>query len=85
LQNVPTNFLMSVNPGINFGTEFFDFGVAVNNLALYNFSNSELAQDNPNQSIQLHTMYTGYMSNRGFLNDAKFNALLRAEFLRMRP
>ena len=27
LQNIPSNFLFTVNPGINYGTEFFDFGI----------------------------------------------------------
>ncbi len=80
LQNVPQNFLLTVNPGINFGTEFFDFGVAVNNLALYNFESSELLQDNPEQGIQAHVMYTGYMQSRGFFDNSKFSGLLRSEF-----
>ena len=80
LQNVPENLLVTLNPGINYGTEFFDFGVSVNNLALYNFESSELIQDNPQQSIQAHLMYTGYMDSRGFFNDSKFTGLIRSEF-----
>lgn len=80
LQNVPSNFLLSVNPGINFGTEFLDFGVSVNNLALYNFESSEMIQDNPEQGIQVHAMYTGYMDSSGFFDESKFSGLIRSEF-----
>lgn len=80
LKNVPSNFLLSVNPGINFGTEFLDFGVSVNNLALYNFESSEMIQDNPEQGIQVHAMYTGYMDSSGFFDESKFSGLIRSEF-----
>ena len=30
LNNIPSNFLLSVSPGINYGTAFLDFGLAVN-------------------------------------------------------
>jgi type IX secretion system PorP/SprF family membrane protein len=81
LQNVPENFLLTVNPGINYGTGFFDFGVSINNLALYNFQSSMLIEDNPQQGIQGHVMYTGYlMSSRGFFDESKFTGLLRSEF-----
>jgi type IX secretion system PorP/SprF family membrane protein len=80
LQNVPENFLLTINPGINYGTEFLDFGLSVSNLALYNFNTSELIQDNPEQSIQVHVMYTGYMASRGFFDEGKFSGLIRSEF-----
>jgi type IX secretion system PorP/SprF family membrane protein len=81
LQNVPENFLLTVNPGVNYGMGFLDFGVSINNLALYNFESSMLIEDNPQQSIQAHVMYTGYMmSNRGFFEESKFTGLLRSEF-----
>ncbi len=80
LQNVPENFLLTINPGINYGTEFLDFGLSVNNLALYNFESSELIQDNPEQSLQAHAMYTGYMDSKGFFDESKFTGLLRSEF-----
>ena len=38
LDNVPSNFLLTANPGINFGTAFLDFGVSVNNFFLYNLN-----------------------------------------------
>ncbi|WP_418639512.1 PorP/SprF family type IX secretion system membrane protein [Winogradskyella sp.] len=80
LQNVPENFLLTINPGINYGTEFLDFGLSINNLALYNFESSELIEDNPQQGIQAHIMYTGYMDSRGFFDKSKFSGLLRSEF-----
>ena len=80
LQNVPENFLLTINPGINYGTVFLDFGVSINNLALYNFQSSNLIEDNPEQGIQAHIMYTGYMNNRGFFEETKFSGLLRSEF-----
>ncbi|MDG5491574.1 PorP/SprF family type IX secretion system membrane protein [Psychroserpens sp. SPM9] len=80
LQNVPENFLLHVSPGINYGTAFVDFGVSINNLALYNFESSMLIEDNPEQSIQAHVMYTGYMNSRGFFDESKFSGLLKSEF-----
>ena len=79
LQDVPSNFLVSLNPGINYGTVFLDIGVSINNLVLYNVGNSTLIQDNPNKGIQGHLMYTGYLSSRGFFDDSKFSGLVRAE------
>ncbi|MFT4611687.1 MAG: type IX secretion system PorP/SprF family membrane protein [Glaciecola sp.] len=81
LQNVPENFLLTANPGINYGMGFLDFGVSINNLALYNFESSMLIEDNPQQSLQAHIMYTGYMMfNRGFFEETKFTGLLKTEF-----
>jgi type IX secretion system PorP/SprF family membrane protein len=80
LQNVASNFLLTVNPGINYGTEFLDFGLSVNNLVLYNFESSSLIDDNPKQGIQAHVMHSGYFNSRGFFNDTKFTAMLRSEF-----
>jgi len=80
IQNAPENFLLTINPGINYGTAFLDFGVSINNLALYNFESSALIEDNPEQGIQAHIMYTGYMNSRGFFDESKFSGLLRSEF-----
>ena len=80
LQNVPSNFLLTVNPGINYGTEFLDFGVSINNLVLYNFESSTLIEDDPKQSIQAHIMHTGYFDGRGFFTDTKVSAILKSEF-----
>ena len=80
LDDIPSNFLLTVNPGINYGTAFLDFGVSINNLALYNFNTSELIQDNPQQSVQAHMMYTGYIDNYGFFDESRFTGLIRSEF-----
>jgi type IX secretion system PorP/SprF family membrane protein len=80
LENFPSNTLLTINPGINYGTAFFDFGVSVNNLVTYNFKTSELLEDNPEQSVQAHIMYTGYMNTRGFFDESKFSTLVRSEF-----
>ena len=80
LQNVPENFLLTVSPGINYGLVFLDFGVSINNLVTYNSKSSELLKDNPEQSIQAHVMYTGYMNSRGFFDESKFSGLIKSEF-----
>ena len=80
IQNAPNNFMLTINPGINYGTVFFDFGISATNLALYNFESSTLETDIPNQGIQGHMMYTGYISSRGFFDDSKFTGLIRSEF-----
>ena len=80
IQNVPNNFLLTINPGINYGLAFFDFGLSVNNLVVYNFKSSALIEDNPEHGIQAHIMYTGYMNSRGFFDESKFSSLIRSEF-----
>lgn len=80
LNNIPSNFAFTVNPGINYGTGFLDFGVAINNLVAYNLSASEIIEENPEQAFQAHVMYTGYMNSRGFFDESKFSTLIRSEF-----
>lgn len=80
LNNIPSNFLLTINPGINYGMAFLDIGVAINNLAVYNFNTSELIQNNPEQSIQAHLMYTGYLDSYGFFAESRFTGLIRSEF-----
>lgn len=80
LQNVPSNFLITINPGINYGTGFLDFGLSINNLVAYNLTNSKIIEDNPEQAFQAHAMYTGYMNTRGFFDESRFSALIRSEF-----
>ncbi|MFK7781351.1 PorP/SprF family type IX secretion system membrane protein [Psychroserpens sp.] len=82
LDNIPSNSVITVNPGINYGTAFFDFGVSINNLATYNLTTSEIIEENPEQSIQGHIMYTGYINNRGFFDESKFSTLILSEFKR---
>lgn len=80
LNNTPSNFLLAINPGINYGTAFIDVGVSVNNLVSYNFTTSKRIEDNTEQGIQVHGMYTGYIISRGFFDESKFSMLLRSEF-----
>ncbi|MFG6687445.1 PorP/SprF family type IX secretion system membrane protein [Mariniflexile sp. HNIBRBA6329] len=80
LQNIPSNMLITVNPGINYGTTFFDFGVSLNNIVTYNLKTSQILKENPEQSIQGHIMYTGYVDSRGFFDNSKFSGLVRSEF-----
>ncbi|MFD1162098.1 PorP/SprF family type IX secretion system membrane protein [Hwangdonia seohaensis] len=80
LENIPSNSIITINPGINYGTAFVDFGVSVKNAVAYNLLISEMIEDNPEQSIQGHFMYTGYINSRGFFDESKFSGLLRSEF-----
>ncbi|WP_445733776.1 PorP/SprF family type IX secretion system membrane protein [Mariniflexile sp.] len=80
LDNIPSNTMVTVNPGINYGTTFLDFGVSLNNVVLYNLSTSTLIEENPKQSAQAHAMYTGYLDSRGFFDKSKFSGLIRSEF-----
>ena len=80
LQNVPENFLLTINPGVNYGLAFVDFGVSFSNLVVYNFNSSALVEDNPDQGIQAHIMYTGYTNSRGFFDESKFSGLIKSEF-----
>ncbi|GGG44116.1 PorP/SprF family type IX secretion system membrane protein [Bizionia arctica] len=80
LDNIPNNMVLSVSPGINYGMGFVDFGVAINNLVQYNVKTSALIEDDPQQGIQAHFMYTGFMYSRGFFDQSKFSALVKSEF-----
>ncbi|MEZ4802950.1 MAG: PorP/SprF family type IX secretion system membrane protein [Gelidibacter sp.] len=78
LENIPSSFLLTLNPGINYGTGFLDFGVSLNNLVLHN--SSEVIYDKPEKIIQAHMMYTGYMDSSGFFDESKFSGLIKSEF-----
>ncbi|MBD0831735.1 PorP/SprF family type IX secretion system membrane protein [Aestuariibaculum sediminum] len=80
LQNIPNNSMLTINPGINYGTTFLDFGMAITNFVSYNLKSSTLIEDNPEQGFQAHIMYTGFMDSRGFFDESKFSTLLRTEF-----
>ncbi|WP_282136801.1 PorP/SprF family type IX secretion system membrane protein [Seonamhaeicola maritimus] len=80
IQSIPKNFMLTINPGINYGTGFFDFGLSINNLVSYNLNASKLIEENPAQSVQAHIMYTGYMNSSGFFDESKFSSLIRSEF-----
>ncbi len=79
LNTIPSNFLLTINPGINYGGGFMDFGISINNLVAYNFNTSKLLDENPKRGLQGHIMYTGYMGGYGFLESSKFSALGRVE------
>jgi len=80
LDNFPSNSIITINPGINYGTAFLDFGVSINNLVSYNLTASKMIEDNPEQSVQGHIMYTGYLNSRGFFDESRFSSLLSSEF-----
>ena len=77
--SIPSNSLISLNPGINYSTGFMDFGISANNIFVYNFSGSNVISGDPAQSFGGHIMYTGYMNNSGLLENGKFTGLLKAE------
>jgi len=80
LENIPSNSLITVNPGINYGLTFLDFGLSVNNLVLYNMSTSKIIEDDPEKTIEAHIMHTGYVDTYGFFDRSKFSGLVKAEF-----
>ncbi len=61
LQNIIPNSFISINPGVNYGLEFLDFGVSYNNLFTYNLNTSEIIKEDSEKNLQLHLMYTGYI------------------------
>ena len=80
LENIPSNSLITVNPGINYGTTFLDFGLSINNLILYNLKTSKIVEDDPEKSIEAHIMHTGYLDTYGYFDRSKFSALVKSEF-----
>ncbi|WP_396601280.1 PorP/SprF family type IX secretion system membrane protein [Algibacter sp. R77976] len=80
LDNVPSTSIITINPGVNYGTEFFDFGVSLKNIVSYNLTNASIIEDDPEKGIQAHIMYTGYMNNRGFFDESRFSGLISSEF-----
>src|SRR6478609_5909314 len=78
LENIPSNTIMTINPGINYGTAFLDFGVAFNNLVTYNFK-SGILKDDPNKGIEGHVMYTGFVDSYGFFDKSKFSGIIKTE------
>ena len=79
LNNFPSNTLLSVSPGINYGTSFLDFGLTAKNIVFYNFATSKTLADDPAKSIDGHIMYTGFLENNGILEEGKFSAIARVE------
>ncbi|NQX85645.1 MAG: PorP/SprF family type IX secretion system membrane protein [Flavobacteriaceae bacterium] len=79
LQNITYQSITTVSPALNYGFAFLDIGLGINNLITYSFKSSALIKSNPEQAIQVHLMYTGYMRSRGFLDDSKFSGLAKVE------
>lgn len=80
IDNIPSNSLVTINPGINYGNAFLDVGLSVNNLMLYNFATSEMVKDDPEKAVEAHLMYTGYINTYGFFDRSKFSGILKSEF-----
>ncbi|PTS93500.1 hypothetical protein DBR27_18575, partial [Flavobacterium sp. HMWF030] len=74
----PSSTLLTINPGVNYGTAFLDFGLSVNNLILYNFGSGIVKKD-PERAIELHAMYTGYIDSYGFFDRSKFSGIVKTE------
>jgi type IX secretion system PorP/SprF family membrane protein len=79
LPNVPSNAIITANPGINLGIGAFDIGFSANNLVLYNLQNSKMVADDPSKTIEGHLMFTGISENEGFFEKSKFSILAKAE------
>ncbi|OAB78013.1 PorP/SprF family type IX secretion system membrane protein [Cochleicola gelatinilyticus] len=80
LENIPSNFSLTASPSFNYGTGFMDFGITLHNIVTYNFQTSGIIKENPEQGIQGHLMYTGYLGGYGFFGESKFTALGKTEF-----
>ena len=80
LDNFPSNSIITIHPGINYGTDFLDFGVSIKHLVSYNFTTSKMIENNLEQGVQGHIMYTGYLKSRGFFDESRFSSFLSSEF-----
>lgn len=80
LDNVPSSFLVTASPSINYGTGYMDFGLTLSNVTTYNFKISTLLEENAEKGIQGHIMYTGYLGGYGFFGESRFSALGKTEF-----
>lgn len=80
LETIPSTASFVLNPGINYGTTFLDFGVTLTNFLVYNSSTSQLIHDDPEKSISAHLMHTGYLEGNGFFDKSKFSALIKSDF-----
>ncbi|MEN9980977.1 MAG: hypothetical protein RL542_764 [Bacteroidota bacterium] len=80
LETIPSTSFFVLNPGINYGTTFLDFGVTLTNFLVYNLSMSQLITNDAEKSISAHLMHTGYLEVDGFFDKSKFSALLKSDF-----
>ena len=79
LENTSSSEFLVLQPGLNYGGEFLDFGISFPNLLAYNLRISQLVTNNPFQKISLHAMHTGYIESQGFLDGSRFSALAKTE------
>ncbi|MBC7641898.1 MAG: PorP/SprF family type IX secretion system membrane protein, partial [Flavobacterium sp.] len=79
LATLTNSTVISINPGINYGSGQIDFGVSANNLVLYNLSDSKTVATDPEKSFQGHFMFTGFVDSYGIFDESKFTTLIRAE------
>ena len=80
LETIPSTSSFVLNPGINYGTTFLDFGVALTNFLVYNLNTAQLVNNDSEKSISGHLMQTGYLEASGFLDKSKFSALIKSDF-----
>lgn len=80
LETIPSTSSFVLNPGINYGTTFLDFGVALTNFLVYNLSTSQMVNNDSEKSISCHLMHTGYLEASGFFDKSKFSALIKSDF-----
>ena len=80
LETIPSTSFFVLNPGINYGTTFLDFGATLTNFLVYNLSTSQLITNDAEKSISAHLMHTGYLEVDGFFDKSKFSALLKSDF-----
>lgn len=80
LETIPSTASFVLNPGINYGTTFLDFGVSLTNFLVYNLNTAQLANNDSEKSISGHLMHTGYLEVSGFFDKSKFSAMIKSDF-----
>ena len=80
IETIPSTTLFTLNPGINYGTAFLDFGLSLNNFFAYNLSTSQLLTNAVEKYLSVHVMHTGYLETNGFLDKSKFSGLIKTDF-----
>lgn len=80
LETIPSTSFFVLNPGINYGTTFLDFGVSLTNFLVYNLNTAQLVNNDSEKSISGHLMHTGYLEASGFFDKSKFSALIKSDF-----
>ncbi len=80
LETIPSTSSFVLNPGINYGTTFLDFGVSLTNFLVYNLNTAQLVNNDSEKSISGHLMHTGYLEVGGFFDKSKVSALIKSDF-----